>query len=77
MYEGTSNTDLIGTFVTPQLADQDAAIKAKDEGAFVQAYGSLTGACNGCHQSTGHEWIVIKAPDSGSYPDQEFMVPIR
>jgi hypothetical protein len=76
-YKGASNTDLIATFVTPQLAALDAAIKAKDEGAFVEAYGSLTNACNQCHQATGHEWIVIKVPHSGSVPDQDFMAPAR
>jgi hypothetical protein len=73
----TSNTDLITTFVTPQLAALVAAIKAKDEAAFLEAYGSLTSTCNGCHQFTGHEWIVIKATDSGSFPHQEFMAPTR
>jgi hypothetical protein len=76
-YKGVSNRDLIATFATPQLAALDTAIKAKDESAFVEAYGSLTNACNGCHQATGHEWIVIKVPDSGSVPDQDFVAPTR
>jgi hypothetical protein len=76
-YKGAPNADLIATFVTPQLAALDAAIKAKNEGAFIEAYGALTNACNGCHQATGHEWVVIKVPDSGSVSDQDFMAPIR
>jgi putative copper export protein len=31
-----------------QLAALDAAIKAKNEGALLEAYGALTNACNGC-----------------------------
>ena len=72
-YKGTPNTDLIAAFVTPQLAALDTAIKARNEAAFVEAYRALTNACNGCHQATGHEWVVIKVPDSGSVPDQDFM----
>ncbi len=64
--------DLIATFITPQLADLDTAIKAKDETAFVTAYGALTTGCNGCHQATGHEMVVIKTPDGNSFPDQDF-----
>jgi hypothetical protein len=74
-YKGASNRGLIETFVTPQLAALDAAIKARNEGAFVAAYGAVTNACNGCHQATGHEWVVIKVPDSGSVPDQDFAAP--
>jgi hypothetical protein len=62
-YKGTSNADLIATYATSQLADLDTAIKAKNETAFLKAYGALTVGCNGCHQATGHEMVAIKVPD--------------
>jgi hypothetical protein len=71
-YKGTANADLIAAFATPQLADLDTAIKAKNETGFVTAYRSLTTGCNGCHQATGHEMVVIKVPDGDSFPDQDF-----
>jgi hypothetical protein len=74
-YKGTSNADLIAAYATPQLADLDTAIKAKNETAFVKAYGALTAGCNGCHQATGHEMVAIKVPDSNPFPDQNFMAP--
>jgi hypothetical protein len=71
-YKGTANAELIAAFATPQLADLDTAIKAKNETGFVTAYRALTTGCNGCHQATGHEMVVIKVPDSDSFPDQDF-----
>jgi mono/diheme cytochrome c family protein len=71
-YKGTANADLIAAFATPPLADLDAAIKAKNETAFATAYRALTTGCNGCHQATGHEMVVIKVPDSDPFPDQDF-----
>jgi hypothetical protein len=74
-YKGTANADLIAAFTAPQLADLDSAIKAKNETEFVTAYRALTAGCNGCHQATGHELVVIQVPDSDPFPDQDFRPP--
>lgn len=74
-YKGTSTSSLIASFATRQLADLDTAIKAKNETAFVEAYRALTVGCNGCHQATGHEMVVIKVPESNPFPDQDFAAP--
>jgi hypothetical protein len=74
-YKGTSTSSLIASFATPQLADLETAIKAKSETAFVKAYRGLTVGCNGCHQATGHEVVVIKVPESNPFPDQDFTAP--
>jgi hypothetical protein len=76
-YKGTANTDLIAAFTAQQLADLDTAIKAKNETRFVTAYRGLTAGCNGCHQATGHEMVVIQVPDSDPFPDQDFRPPIH
>jgi hypothetical protein len=59
------------------MAALDAAIKAKDPGAFTKAYADLTASCNACHQSGDHPMIVIKAPtvSGAAFPDQEFSPP--
>lgn len=74
-YKGKSTRSLIAAFATPQLADLDTAIKAKNETAFVEAYPGLTVGCNGCHQATGHEMVRIKVPDSDPFPDRDFSAP--
>jgi hypothetical protein len=71
-YKGSATTDLIAAFATPQIAAVAAAIKAKDEPAFVKAYADLTTGCSGCHQATAHELVKIKVPDSDAFPDQAF-----
>ncbi|MEA2737460.1 MAG: hypothetical protein QOH05_767 [Acetobacteraceae bacterium] len=74
-YHGSSTKELIAAFATPGLADLDKAIKAKDETAFADAYRGLTTGCNGCHQATGHEMVVVKVPDSNPFSDQDFAPP--
>jgi hypothetical protein len=71
-YHGMPTKDLIASFVTPQLADLQTAIKSKNEASFVKAYGALTAGCNACHQATGNGLVVIQQPDSNAYPDQDF-----
>jgi hypothetical protein len=71
-YKGVPYADLIAAYATPQLAALDTAIKAKDESAFAKAYGELTAGCNGCHQATGHEMVVVEVPDGNPFPDQNF-----
>jgi hypothetical protein len=71
-YKGVATADLVQSFSAQPLADLDTAIKAKNEAAFVDAYNELTTACNGCHQATGHEMVVIKVPDTDPFPDQDF-----
>jgi hypothetical protein len=71
-YKGHPVSDLIATFVTPQLDELAAAIKAKDPAAFKTAYEGLTTGCNQCHQATGHAFVVLQTPGSDGYPDQVF-----
>jgi hypothetical protein len=52
-----------------------AAIKAGDTAKFTAAYKLLTESCDSCHQAAGREMIVIKVPDTASFPDQDFSVP--
>jgi hypothetical protein len=74
-YKGASTRSLIAAFATPQLADLDTAIKAKNEAGFVEAYQALTAGCNGCHEATKHDMVRIKVPDSDPFPDQDFSAP--
>jgi hypothetical protein len=32
----------------------------------------VTAGCNACHTTTDNPFIVIKAPESSSFPNQEF-----
>ena len=54
------------------LATLDFAIKAGEPRQFAESYGRLTAACNACHGTTDHSFVVIKAPDASPFPNQEF-----
>ncbi|HLZ68014.1 MAG TPA: hypothetical protein VKQ29_17450 [Aliidongia sp.] len=74
-YKGTRMTDMLDAFTKLPFDDLAAAIKAKDDAQFAQAYGELTDGCNSCHQSADHAMAVIKVPDAAAFPDQEFDPP--
>ena len=58
--------------VEKPLTDMDQAIRTRDKTGFSVAYGSLTKACNGCHQAAHVGFIVIRTPDARSLSDQTF-----
>lgn len=71
-YQGQRVADMIQATVTAPLASLDAAIKARDAKAFAIAYQALNEGCNACHAGTGNPLVVIKAPETGAFPDQDF-----
>jgi hypothetical protein len=61
----------VTTLANP-LGDVAGAIEAKDARGFARAYGELTAACNGCHQSMGRSFLVIRTPTEQPFGDQVF-----
>jgi len=61
----------VTTLANP-LGDVAGAIEAKDARGFAKAYGELTAACNGCHQSLGRPFLVIRVPTEQPFGDQVF-----
>lgn len=54
------------------LSALQQAAKAKDGQNLERSFADLTTACNGCHQAVGKGFILIKAPGSSPFSDQEF-----
>jgi len=71
-YQGQKVADMIQGTVAEPLAQLDAAIKTHDATAFRTAYQALNEGCNACHAGTGNSQVVIKVPDAGAFPDQDF-----
>jgi len=71
-YQSVDTATLLTAMTKPPLDELDLAIKASDDARFVAAYARLTQACNACHQSQRHAFIVIKVPETGMFPDQDF-----
>jgi hypothetical protein len=73
LYEGIPVSN-VTTMVQPVQAVADA-IEAKDGKRFAKAYGDLTVGCNGCHQSIGRGYIVMRVPDVSPFSDQQYAPP--
>ena len=54
------------------LAEMQRAAKAKDSGQAERGYAELTAACNSCHKAAEVGFIVIKAPASSPFSNQDF-----
>jgi hypothetical protein len=64
--------DAIPRMLAQPLKDLRAAIEKKDATTFVQAYDSLTAACNNCHQATNFTFNAVQTPATNPYPNQAF-----
>jgi hypothetical protein len=71
-WKGLPIPDLIEASVEPTFAVLDFAIKAGEPRQFTESYAKLTQACNNCHATTDHSFVVIKAPDASSWSNQDF-----
>ena len=71
-WDGFPVAEKIALLTKAPIAALDAAVKAKDEGAFKRQYEKLTETCNLCHMISGHAAIVIQVPAASAFPDQDF-----
>jgi len=71
-YQSMDTAALVTAMTKGPLDELDEAIKASDKAQFVVAYARLTQACNACHQSQSHAFVVIKVPETSMFPDQDF-----
>lgn len=60
--------------LNPAVDSVNNAVKAKSPQRFEAGFVLLTGACNSCHQTTHHQFNVIKVPDTPPFNNQEFKV---
>jgi hypothetical protein len=71
-YRNINVDTAVASIFADRLSPVDAAVKAGDRAQFAAAFGEMTNACNDCHKGMEHPFLVIKIPDAGSFPDQEF-----
>jgi hypothetical protein len=71
-YRNINVDTAVAAIFADKLKAVDAAVKAADLTQFNTAFGEMTTACNDCHKGMEHPFLVIKVPDAGSFPDQEF-----
>jgi hypothetical protein len=75
-YRDVAMSDLL-KLVQPSIEALETSVKARDSAKFDAAYEQLTQACNACHRSTEHAMIVIQAPRTSPFPDQNFAPQTR
>jgi hypothetical protein len=71
-YKGLPVADLFDAALKQIFPVMDFAIKAGDPRQFSESYAKITAGCNACHTTADHNFIVIKAPEASSFPNQEF-----
>jgi len=64
--------DMLASVTKDPMAALAQAITDADAAKFDVAYGQLTDACNSCHQGAGRGMVVIKTPETATFPDQDF-----
>ena len=80
-YHPTHDDVPTGTMATAVVDGEVAALNkaiggAKDRKQFTAGFDKLTAACNACHQSTKHAFIVVQRPTGNPYTNQAF-APVR
>jgi hypothetical protein len=75
-YQTMDTAEMMTALTQAPLDALEQAIKATNRAQFDAAYAQLTQTCNACHLSQKHGAVVIKAPDGGMFPDQDFQ-PVR
>ena len=71
-HEGVRLAPLLAVIEKTAIPDLAKTISARDAAKFADAFDALTAACNGCHQSAKHGFIVIQRPASLPYTNQNF-----
>jgi hypothetical protein len=71
-WKGLPVPDLFDAAVTQPITLVDFAIKLSEPRQFGEAYARLTAGCNACHATTDHPFVVIKAPETSAFPNQDF-----
>lgn len=63
---------LLATYMNFPLERMEASIRARDTSRFLEAFASLTDACNACHQATDFGFNRAKQPDTNPFSNQKF-----
>jgi hypothetical protein len=74
-YMSFTVSEAIDSMTGEAMRGLDDAMRARDPKRAAAAFADLTGGCNSCHTALNHAFVVIKAPQASSFPDQEFNAP--
>lgn len=69
---GVTAAPVIAALNERELAELDRAVASRDRVKFTIAFDQLTAACNACHQTAKHGFIVVQQPISPPFNNQSF-----
>jgi hypothetical protein len=72
VHDGVRLAPLLEVIEKAAIPGLAKTIAAQDAAKFADSFDALTAACNGCHQSAKHGFIVIQRPTSLPYSNQSF-----
>ena len=64
--------ELIPAMTKNEIEKVEEAIAKKNKESFVKSFQGLTQACNRCHQTAEHSFIVIQSPTQPGFTNQKF-----
>jgi hypothetical protein len=67
---------LAGAFVQRTVPDLRRALAAREPARFNDAFARAAGACNACHQASGHGFIVVPATPGRAVPEVDPLPPV-
>lgn len=71
-HDGAPTGTMAEAVVAGEVAALAKAIEGKNKKEFAASFDKLTASCNACHQSTKHDFIVIRRPAANPYSNQAF-----
>jgi hypothetical protein len=75
VFRQQSVADNVEMFLGGAFRAVDDAVRAHDAAKFAEAYAAVNAGCNACHTALNQSQVVIRTPETPSYPDQEFRSP--
>jgi hypothetical protein len=72
VFRQQSVADNVEMFLGGPFRALDDAVRERNAAKFVEAYAMVNAGCNACHTALNQSQVVIRTPETPSYPDQEF-----
>jgi hypothetical protein len=74
-YDDIPVATLMAQMTLPAVEELEAAVDARDHGAFVAAYDRLTTSCNACHEASDRAAIVVQRPTAPPLTNVRYAPP--
>ncbi len=74
-YRNLTVAEMIQSMTGEATRDLDEAVRARDAKRSAEAFDALTDGCNSCHTALGYPFVVIRTPETSSFPNQDFKAP--